>query len=56
MLRRTRELLDKEWAMSGRAWVYGRRACRRCGGTVTVLQVGPPGQERPAYLCANCQR
>ncbi|MEP9383103.1 DNA-formamidopyrimidine glycosylase family protein [Nocardioides cheoyonin] len=56
MLARTRELMDAEWAMKGRMWVYGRRACRRCGGTVTVLRVGPAGEERPAYLCANCQR
>lgn len=55
MLRRTRELMERDWSMSGRTWVYARRACRRCGGTVTVLRVGPPGQERPAYLCANCQ-
>ena len=56
MLRRTRELMQADWSLSGRMWVYGRRACRRCGGTVTVLRVGPPGQERPAYLCAHCQR
>ncbi|MEX0429200.1 DNA-formamidopyrimidine glycosylase family protein [Nocardioides sp. DS6] len=56
MLRRTRELMSADWSLSGRLWVYGRRACRRCGSTVTVLRVGPPGQERPAYLCENCQR
>jgi len=56
MLRRTRDLMDHDWSLSGRMWVYGRRSCRRCGGTVTMLRVGPPGQERPAYLCARCQR
>lgn len=56
MLRRTRELLQSDWALSNRMWVYGRRACRRCGGTVSVLRVGPAGQERPAYVCERCQR
>ena len=55
MLRRTRELMQAEWSRSRRMWVYGRRSCRRCGGTVTVSRVGPPGQERPAYHCPRCQ-
>ncbi len=56
MLQRTRELMHAEWSRSRRMWVYGRRACRRCGSTVTVARVGPPGRERPAYLCPSCQR
>lgn len=55
ILQRTRELMQAEWSRSRRMWVYGRRACRRCGGTVTVARVGPPGKERPAYYCARCQ-
>lgn len=56
LLARTRELMQAEWSRSGRMWVYGRRTCRRCGGRVTKQQVGPPGQERPAYFCPRCQR
>jgi len=55
LLRRTRQLMQAEWARSRQLWVYGRKACRRCGTTTTVLRVGPPGQERPAYLCPSCQ-
>ena len=55
LVRRTRQMLDAEWSRTGRMWVYGRKACRRCGTTVQVLRVGPPGQERPAYLCPACQ-
>lgn len=57
MLERTREMLRAEWSMSRRLWVYGRhrQPCRRCGTPVVRLQVGPPGRERPAYLCPSCQ-
>jgi len=57
MLERTRQMLDQEWSRSGRMWVYGRarQPCRRCRTTVRVQQVGPPGQERPAYWCPSCQ-
>ncbi|HVX54075.1 DNA-formamidopyrimidine glycosylase family protein [Nocardioides sp.] len=58
LLERTREMLRAEWSMSRRLWVYGRhrQPCRRCGTPVVRLQVGPPGRERPAYLCPSCQR
>lgn len=56
VLGRTRQLMQAEWSRSGRMWVYGRRSCRRCGTPTTVLRVGPPGQERPAYLCPSCQQ
>lgn len=56
LLARTRELMQAEWSRSGRMWVYGRRTCRRCGGRVTKQQVGPAGQQRPAYFCPRCQR
>ncbi|NGN93398.1 Fpg/Nei family DNA glycosylase [Nocardioides sp. KC13] len=55
ILQRARDLMQADWSRSRQMWVYGRRACRRCGGTVTVARVGPPGKERPAYYCANCQ-
>lgn len=57
MLERTRQMLDQEWARSGRMWVYGRarQPCRRCRTTIRVAQVGPPGRERPAYWCPSCQ-
>jgi len=55
LVARARELLRAEWSTKGRMWVYGRRDCRRCGGTVERLMVGPPGQERPAYVCPACQ-
>ncbi|MFT4082313.1 MAG: DNA-formamidopyrimidine glycosylase family protein [Nocardioides sp.] len=53
---RARELMRAEWSRSGRMWVYGRRACRRCGGTVLVRRIGPAGRLRPAYSCPACQR
>lgn len=57
MLERTRQMLEQGWAGSRRLWVYGRarQPCRRCGTTVRVMQIGPPGQERPAYWCPSCQ-
>lgn len=57
LLQRTREMLRAEWSRSRRLWVYGRerQPCRRCGTPILRLQVGPPGQERPAYLCLHCQ-
>nr|WP_260173709.1 hypothetical protein [Nocardioides albus] len=55
ILQRTRDLMQAEWSRSRQMWVYGRRACRRCGGAVTVAKVGPPGKERPAYHCTRCQ-
>ena len=57
MIERTRQMLDQEWSRSRRLWVYGRarQPCRRCGTTVQVAKVGPPGQERPAYWCPSCQ-
>lgn len=55
MLQRARDLMQADWSRSRQMWVYGRRACRRCGGTVTVAKVGPPGEERPAYFCSRCQ-
>ena len=37
--------------------VHGREGlpCRRCGTPITVVQVGPPGQQRPAFFCPGCQ-
>ena len=37
--------------------VHGRegRACRRCGTPIAVVEVGPPGQLRPAFFCPTCQ-
>ncbi|MEU6138531.1 DNA-formamidopyrimidine glycosylase family protein [Nocardioides sp. NPDC047086] len=55
ILQRARDLMQAEWSRSRQMWVYGRRACRRCGGTVTLARVGPPGEERPAYYCPSCQ-
>jgi endonuclease-8 len=57
LLERTRQMLQAEWSRSRRLWVYGRarQPCRRCGTTIAVEQVGPPGQERPAYWCPSCQ-
>lgn len=56
MLRRVRQMLDQEWSRSNRMWVYRQRLCRRCGTQVRVNQLGPAGQERPAYWCPSCQR
>jgi endonuclease-8 len=38
-------------------WVYrrDRSACRRCGTTIEVEMVGPPGRERASYWCPHCQ-
>ena len=38
-------------------YVHARsgRACRRCGGTVRVAMIGPPGQERTMFYCPGCQ-
>lgn len=55
LVARARELLRADWSTKGRMWVYGRRDCRRCGGEVDKLMIGPPGQERPAYVCPACQ-
>lgn len=55
LVARTGELLRAEWSTKGRMWVYGRRDCRRCGGTVQKLMLGPVGRERPAYVCPRCQ-
>jgi len=37
--------------------VHGRRGrpCRRCGTPIVELQVGTPGQLRPAFFCPRCQ-
>lgn len=37
-------------------WVYGQRACLRCGTAVQVEQQGDPGRERVRYWCPSCQR
>jgi len=37
------------------AWVYGRRACLRCGGTVVVTRQGAGLRERVAHYCPRCQ-
>ncbi|MFI5626937.1 DNA-formamidopyrimidine glycosylase family protein [Nocardioides sp. NPDC051685] len=55
ILHRARDLMQADWALSRQMWVYGRRACRRCSGPVTVAKVGPLGKERPAYYCPRCQ-
>jgi endonuclease-8 len=38
-------------------WVYRRDTapCRRCGTTVAVEMLGPPGRERATYWCPSCQ-
>lgn len=36
-------------------WVYGQRACLRCGTPVSVAQQGDPGRERVRYWCPFCQ-
>jgi len=38
-------------------YAHGRsgRPCRRCGGTVRVAMVGPPGRERTMFYCPGCQ-
>ena len=38
-------------------WVYGRRGpCLRCGAPVRKADLGPTGQERPAYWCPHASR
>lgn len=38
-------------------YVHGRsgRPCRRCGTSVRVAPIGPPGQERTMFYCPSCQ-
>jgi endonuclease-8 len=38
-------------------YVHARsgRPCRRCGQTVRVAPIGPPGQERTMFYCPGCQ-
>lgn len=55
MLRRVRQMLDQEWSLSRRLWVYRQHQCRRCGTAVSVDQHGPEGRERTAYWCPSCQ-
>jgi endonuclease-8 len=55
MVRRVRQMLDQEWSLSRRMWVYRQRLCRRCGTQVRVDQLGPAGRERSAYWCPSCQ-
>jgi endonuclease-8 len=37
--------------------VHGRehQPCRRCGEPITVMRVGVPPLDRPAFYCPNCQ-
>lgn len=58
LLRRAKQMLEQEWALSRRTWVYrrDRQLCRRCGTRIRVDGFGPPGMERPAYWCPTCQR
>jgi endonuclease-8 len=37
-------------------WVYGQRACVRCGTTTRVEQQGEQGRERVRFWCPSCQR
>lgn len=37
-------------------WVYGQRACQRCGTAVRREEQGEPGRERIRYWCPSCQR
>ncbi|WP_188784922.1 Fpg/Nei family DNA glycosylase [Nocardioides phosphati] len=37
-------------------WVYGQRACLRCGTAVRVEQQGEQGRERVRFWCPSCQR
>jgi endonuclease VIII len=55
MLRRVRQMLDQEWSMSGRVWVYRRRECGRCRTAVRADTFAEPGRERTAYWCPSCQ-
>lgn len=38
-------------------YVHARsgRPCRRCGDTVRVSMIGPPGRERTMFYCPTCQ-
>jgi endonuclease-8 len=38
-------------------YVHARsgRPCRRCGATVRVAMIGPPGRERTMFYCPGCQ-
>ena len=38
-------------------YVHGRsgRPCRRCGASVRVAMIGPPGRERTMFYCPGCQ-
>ncbi|MEO7267608.1 MAG: DNA-formamidopyrimidine glycosylase family protein [Knoellia sp.] len=38
-------------------YVHGRsgRPCRRCGDTIRVAMIGPPGRERTMFYCPTCQ-
>jgi endonuclease-8 len=44
-------------ARGERTYVHGRsgRPCRRCGSTVRVAPIGPPGLERTMFYCPSCQ-
>jgi endonuclease VIII len=55
LVRRVRQMLDQEWALSRQLWVYRQRLCRRCGTQVRVDQLGAAGMERTAYWCPSCQ-
>ena len=39
------------------SYVHARsgRPCRRCGTTIRVAMIGPPGQERTMFYCPHCQ-
>jgi endonuclease-8 len=37
-------------------WVYGQRACLRCGTATRVEQQGERGRERVRFWCPSCQR
>ena len=38
-------------------YVHARsgRPCRRCGSTIRVAMIGPPGRERTMFYCPTCQ-
>lgn len=38
-------------------YVHARsgRPCRRCGNTIRVSMIGPPGRERTMFYCPSCQ-
>jgi endonuclease-8 len=68
LVRRARQMLmlNKERAVQSttgdlrereRMWVFRRdkSPCRRCGTSVAVTQLGPPGRERASYWCPSCQ-